>query len=298
MQSQFSGRAAVVKIFDGKSWSIRGLIKDNEEWDGFIHEIRSQKAYYSQGFCCYNEKFINGIEVEGGDEGIRYVINDATPNGKSQIFQMYWRPNKFREIQNEPGYSQAASKKISMKMNRFINDVQKMEFLTERSLDGCAGKYSIIPGDYCTTKYELQQSKSFNAKDSSKYTVITNYHVFLNRNNTKRPLGSWETILDTGGYIFAMPTLAIQEFDKTIGAGAVVNHYKPHKEYDLNRNISLVYWGLKRYECSIFDKKSRKQKFAIPLEAIFNRCGDLCDSYQENIIINDSIRILIFGYDK
>jgi hypothetical protein len=293
MQLQFSSRAAVVKIYDGKAWSIRGLINNNKQWDGFIREIRSEKSYYSHGFCCYNEKFVNGFEIEGEDKNGRYVINNASPNGKSQIFQIYWRPYRMQEIQNEPGFSQAASKNLSMRMHDFINNIHKMEYVTERSLEACAGKYYGIPGTDCTTRYELQHSIKYNAPDQSKSTSTTNYEVFLNRKGFTPTSDLWTTILDTGGYLIALPNSAIQEFNSTQGT-----IYRGNRNLDYNHKISLIAFGLKRYECSIFDKKLCKNKHSIKLETIFNRCGDLCDSYRENLIINDSIRILIGGFDK
>jgi hypothetical protein len=287
---------SVVKIYDGNSWNIRGVIRNDKLWDGFIREIRSEKPYYSYGFCCYNDKYIDGIQIEGQDSKSRFVINDLTPNGKSSTFTMYWRPNKTQQLPDEPGYSQTASISISHKMRKFINDNHKMKIATEKSFNNCGGKYYQIPGTDCTYKYELEHLGKYDNLDSTKFSYITKYHVFLNYNR-KMPLrDSWVTILDTVGYNFTVPELAIKEYDKMLGVDKYLSTQS--KQQIVDRNISLIKWSLDRFECSIMNKKTGKQLDFIRTEGVSIRQGDRSNSYSEFMILNDSIRILIYGFDR
>jgi hypothetical protein len=293
---QFNSAISVVKIYDGKSWSIRGLIRNNKQWDGFIQEIRSQKSYYSHGFCCYNDNFINGIQVEGEDRISRFIINDAAPNGKSPIFQMYWRPNRLQQLPDEPGYSQAASKRLTRMMREYVNDDRKMRIATENSLKECGGKYYRTPWSDCVYEFEIEHFVNYNTSDSSKYTYARKLQVYLNHKR-KLPLpDSWITILDTVGYIFTVPTLAVKEFDEL--QGLVKKSVKQSEQQSVSRHTSLINWSLERYECAIMDKKTHKQKESIRVDAISNKCGNMCDSYDEYIILNDSTRILINGFEQ
>lgn len=293
---QFNSAISVVKIYDGKSWNIRGLIRNDKQWDSFIQEIRSQKSYYSHGFCCYNDRFINGIQIEGEDRISRFIINDAAPNGKSPIFQMYWRPKRLQQLPDEPGYSQAASKRLTRMMREYVNNDRKMRIATENSLKECGGKYYQTPWSDCVYEFEIEHFVKYNTSDSSKYTSTRKLQVYLNHKRKLPVPDSWITILDTAGYIFTVPTLAVKEFDDRLGL--IKNSAKQSENKTMSRNVALINWSLDRYECAIMEKNTHKQREYVRVDAISNKCGDMCDSYNEYLILNDSTRISIDGFEQ
>lgn len=295
MQSQIAPGPTVVKIFDGKSWNVRGLIRNDPYWDELIREFQSEKPYYSHGSCCYNEKFKNGLRIEAAGAYGSFFIDDASQDGPIAQFKMY-RSNErnFKEFPNERGYVQTATKKLSEKIRNYIGDHQKMAKSINDELRSCAGHTESIFGPNCRYSYPISDITKYNQNDSSKNTTTIAMQVFVNPKTRLKHGDSWTTVIDSLGIIVQVPKLAIQEYDSL--ASSPSREAQHSNAATFRNNSSLVAWAISRYQCVIIDKNSNTiKKHIIRIEEI-RRCGNMCDSYSQYIYLNGEYRILEKGW--
>lgn len=284
----------IVKIFDGKTWTIKGLIRNDPYWDNLIREFRSQKAYYSHGSCCYNEKFKNGIFIEGADGHGGFFIDDASPNGRTPQLQMYWRAKLFVENPNEPGYVQIAPKKLSNKIRSYIGESRKMSQSIIGNFRHCVGVEEKIFNSACRYSYEISDSKQYSTDDSTHYVQARTFMVFLNPKTKLNTSNAWETVIDSVGIIAKVPSLAIRQFD-SLHQSKRIERNDP-KSIGKRDNVALVAWAISRYECVIINKRTKAIQQHVIRTIAADKCGDMCDSYSQYIDLNEKFRIHEHGY--
>lgn len=282
---------AVVKVYDGKSWEIRGLIQNDPYWDAMIKEFGAEKPYYSHGSCCYNEKFKNGIVVEGGNLQGGHFFDNALPNGITTQFRMYWRGKRVVENPNEPGYVQTASKKLSKRIRDYISNSKKMSQSINSTLENCVGRPDTETFGSCRYSYWTSSSTVYNPKDSSEYKVINTFQVILNPRTKLNPGNRWVTVLDSLGVVVQVPESAIQEYlamlRERFGNAQSLNSDA------IRDNLGLVAWAISRYECVVIDKTTNSIKRQILRKSESNM-------YQSSqyIHLNEHIKLLERGMKK
>lgn len=292
--SQIGPGPTVVKKFDGTSWSVVGLIENNGDWVGLLDEFRQEKTIYSHGSCCYNKNFVNGIKIEGEDIPWTFVIDDASPDGKTEQLQMYWREKFTVEDPFEPGFSKIASKKLSEKIRKYVNNSLRMEKSTLSLLRRCMGADDDQLPYYCRRGINISDKKEVSAKDSTQYTTTQIFHVFVNPKTRLKQSDKWVSILDSLGIIAQVPSRAILEYDSLWKAKQMPA--RTATKYLERSNIALMLWALARFECSIIEKNSGMPKRQIFRTTVTKKCGDMCDEFSQYIILNDDFRILERGH--
>lgn len=292
--SQIGPGPTVVKKFDGTSWSVVGLIETNWDWNRLLDEFRQEKTIYSHGSCCYNKNFVNGIKIEGEDIPWTFIIDDASPIGRTEQLQMYWREKFTVEDPFEPGFSKIASKKLSDKIRKYVNNKPQMEKSTHSLLRRCIGAEDDQLPYYCRRGINISDKKEVSAKDSTQYTTTQMFHVFVNPKTKIKQPDKWVSILDSLGIIAQVPSTTMLKYDSLLKTKQTLN--KTAAESLQRNNIALMLWALARFECAIIDKNSGVPKRQIFRATVMKKCGDMCDEYSQYIYLNDDFRIFERGH--